>query len=426
MQTETMTNGDKKSDPKDKFRSPLLNFPTMLSRVKRKFRFLAERGNALVVRHHLLALCLCFLGIVDGSSQDFEWVRQFGALPSGPAVDEALATAARDGNIYVVGSTGGIFAGEGSVGATDAFLRKHDASGNVLWTRQFGTAFADVATAVSVDSTGIYVAGYADGVFPGQSSPGGRDAFVRKYDADGNVIWTRQFGTFSTDFASAILADSTGVYVAGFAYSLTAALPGQTSSGGLFDAFLRKYSSDGVEIWTRQFGSNGDDAAAGIGVDSTGVYVVGEVGGALPGQTSAGGHRDAFVRKYDGGGTEVWTRQFGTTAYDSVTTIAVDSTGVYLAGLTDGILPGQTSAGSRDAFARKYDADGNIVWTRQFGTSGVDQGSGISVDSGAVYVTGTVGVGGALPGQTSVGGSDAFLRRYDADGNIVWTRQFVV
>ena len=38
-------------------------------------------------------------------------------------------------------------------------------------------------------------------------------------------------------------------------------------------------------------------------------------------------------------------------------------------------LPGQTSAGGRDTYLRKYDANGNEFWTRQFGTAGMDAGS---------------------------------------------------
>ena len=61
----------------------------------------------------------------------------------------------------------------------------------------------------------------------------------------------------------------------------------------------------GQEIeWIRQFGSSSDDRAFGIAVDGTGVYVAGEVFGALPGQTSAGG-RDSFVAKLSRSGAQV-------------------------------------------------------------------------------------------------------------------------
>lgn len=64
---------------------------------------------------------------------------------------------------------------------------------------------------------------------------------------------------------------------------------------------------------------------------------MGNTNGALPGQTNLGGE-DAFVRKYDSGGNVVWTKQVGTSASDRFWSIAADATGVYLAGRTEGSL----------------------------------------------------------------------------------------
>ena len=57
---------------------------------------------------------------------------------------------------------------------------------------------------VGTDGLGnAHVVGYTDGEFPGQTSSGSTDAFVRKYDANGNEVWTRQFGTSAQDLALA-------------------------------------------------------------------------------------------------------------------------------------------------------------------------------------------------------------------------------
>ena len=49
-------------------------------------------------------------------------------------------------------------------------------------------------------------------------------------------------------------------------------------------------------------------------------------------------------------GTEVWTRQFGTTDYDAVYGMASDPKGVVAVGTTHGAFEGQTNAGDRDVF----------------------------------------------------------------------------
>ena len=63
----------------------------------------------------------------------------------------------------------------------------------------------------------------------------------------------------------------------------------------------------------------------------------------------------------------------------------------YVAGYTSYALPGQTSAGSLDAFVVKLDAtdgDDDGGWTRQFGSAGYDYARGIAVDGTGVYVAG--------------------------------------
>ena len=219
--------------------------------------------------------------------------------------------------------------------------------------------------------------GRTDGTLPGQVSSGSSDAFVRKYDTSGSEVWTRQFGTANIDQAYGVSVDASGVYVAG-ATRLT---------GTDIDAFVRKYDTSGNEVWTRQFGALSRlDEAFGISVDASGVYVGGYTAGTLPGQVSSGGTRDAFVRKYDTSGNEVWTRQFGTADRDLAYGISVDASGVYVTGSTRGTFPGQTSSGSGDTFVRKYDTSGTEVWTLQLGTP--SWGRGISVDASGVYVGG--------------------------------------
>jgi len=333
------------------------------------------------------------------------WIRQFGT----PYSDQAFGVAVDSSGEYVVGTTCGAFPGQPSIGDCDAFIRKLDPAGSELWTVQFGSAGPATDSASALDASGnVYVAGSTDGTFPGQTRVGGTDAFVRKYDGDGNVQWTRQFGTPSNEQAYAIAADASSVYVVGYTEGL---LPG--AGGSVFDAFVRKYDGDGNVQWTRQFGSSTSyDWALAVTLDASGVYVAGYTQGALPAQSYLGSY-DAFVRKYDTSGNELWTHQFGTSNQDQVTGIAPDDSGVYLSGFTYGSFPGGNSAGYADAFVRKYDPSGDEEWTRQFGTSSFDWASGVAADSSGVYLTGT------LSGAT-------FVRKYDASGGLQWTRELGV
>jgi outer membrane protein assembly factor BamB len=139
------------------------------------------------------------------------------------------------------------------------------------------------------------------------------------------------------------------------------------------DAFIRKFDATGKELWTRQISTatDADDQIRGIALDGSDLYVAGSTADALEGQTSAG-NADAFVRKYDSNGKEVWTRQFGTSSFDQARATAVHASGFYLAGVTAGALAGQTSAGANYVFVRKYDKMGKEQSTRQIGTVNKD------------------------------------------------------
>lgn len=227
----------------------------------------------------------------------------------------------------------------------------------IQWTRQFGTTGTDAANAVATAPNAVYSAGeVTNGAFPGVTNAGRTDAFVTKLDLDGNLIWSRQFGTSEADIAHGVAADATGVYVVG---ETRAGLQG--ASAGEADIFVRKYDPNGNVLWTRQFGGPADDIAYGAAVDSTGLYVAGQFAGVLPGQTGNGaGNVDGFVRKYDFSGNELWTRQFGTVDADEVFGIAVDSSGVYVMGDTGGELVAPRVGGT-DIFVRKFDTSGNTV-----------------------------------------------------------------
>jgi hypothetical protein len=330
-----------------------------------------------------------------GAAPQHQWTRQFGTTNT----DYGRSVAVDDTGVYVTGHTYGDLRGTNQ-GGLDVFVRKYNTDGRHQWTRQFGTTNTDYGRSVAVDDTGVYVTGTTLGDLRG-TNRGGADVFVRKYNTDGRHQWTRQFGTTDTDYGRSVAVDDTGVYVTGHTYG---DLRG-TNQGGA-DVFVRKYNTDGRHQWTRQFGTTDNDYGFSVAVDNPGVYVTGHTYGDLRG-TNLGG-ADVFVRKYNTDGRHQWTRQFGTTAYDIGISVAVDNTGVYVTGYTEGDLRG-TNQGGADVFVRKYNTDSRHQWTRQFGTTDNDIGISVAVDGTGVYLTGQTS--GDLRG-TNQGFEDVFVRKY--------------
>jgi hypothetical protein len=288
----------------------------------------------------------------------------------------------------------------------NAFVRKYDEDGAILWERR--TRDSD-ATGIAVDMKGnVVVAGSTRGDLAGNNE-GGPDAYVRKYSKDGAVLWTRQFGSAQYDSVNAVCVDADGnIYVAGYV--------------GWGRAFLRKYSPFGAKIWTEGFDEAGIHLLFAVAADSEGnVFVAGSTEGDLAGTNQ--GYRDAFVRKYNASGAMQWTRQFGTDDDDVVYGVAIDGTGAAIvAGYTGGSFPGFSNLGGIDAFVRKYSSSGQLMMTDQFGAAYHDVATSISTDpANNFYVAGsTEGTLGSRP----AGGIDAFVRKYASNNAPVWLRQF--
>jgi beta-propeller repeat-containing protein len=375
-----------------------------------------RRSVAMVATLTALIAITGFPGSLPAYGDEAAWTRQFGTN----GLDEAKAIAADgEGATYVVGETFGTLPGQTPGGTLDAFVRKYDPAGQEMWTRQFGAWERDIAWGVAIDRLGsAYVVGQTEGTLPAQHSAGGWDAFIRKYDSSGTELWTRQFGGGGADIVSGVAVGPSGdLYVVG---TTSSALPGQAQAGS-FDAFVRHYDAAGQEVWTRQFGTSPGDNARRVAVDQDGqVMVVGSTEGALPGQFSAGGF-DVFVSMFQADGRQLWTRQFGSTGDDFGVAIGTDRYGaISVAGSADRALPGGTAGTS---FLRHFDVAGTVLWTDQFGTGQSDDAWDVAVDGdGVSYLVGTTEH--VLPGQRSAGRLDAFVRKYSVDGKELWTRQY--
>jgi hypothetical protein len=279
----------------------------------------------------------------------------------------------------------------------------------LTYATYLGGGSGDNGKAIAVDSAGnIIAAGSTDSSnfpmqAPADSAFGGREAFVTKIGAAGNVlVYSTYLGGTSGDEGHALALDSSGAaYVGGFTNStdFPVLTPFQATSGGGGDGFLAKLSPTGALTFATYIGGNSYDTVLGLAIDSTGVYLTGDAGsGDFPGARGGAG---AFVTKFNlAGSTQIYCRTVpysGGFSPSGAAGVAVDSSGAaYIAGTaypglatTAGVVQ-PAYAGGTDAFAAKLNPAGT-AWSyiTYFGGNDNDSATGIAVDgAGRAHVAG--------------------------------------
>jgi len=327
------------------------------------------------------------------------------------------------GNCYSTGYTYGNLDGEIKTGYTDTYIVKYNKNAKKQWTKLLGAAESSTyGQGIAIDSAGnCYITGYTEGNLDGQIKTGKGDAFIAKYDRNGNKQWTNLLGVAKrhTDGRDIVIDSAGNAYITG---TTEGNLDGEIKTGEA-DAFIVKYDTNGNKQWTKLLGATGSYAAGNdIAIDSAGnCYITGWTDGNFDGQTKAG-YIDAFIVKCDRNGNKQWTKLLGAAESSNYGNgIVIDSAGnCYITGEIDR----ESTIGDIDAFIVKYDTNGNKQWMKLLGVAKrhID-GKGIAIDSvGNCYITGDIG--GNRDRQTKIVKWDAFIVKYDANGNKQWMKLF--
>ncbi|MBA3682931.1 MAG: T9SS type A sorting domain-containing protein [Bacteroidetes bacterium] len=336
------------------------------------------------------------------------------------------------------------------------------------WAKQVGGVGNDKAKTIVVDALGnVYNAGGFSGnvdMDPGLgtftlTSLGAEDIFISKLDAAGNFIWAKQIGGSQQNYISSIVLDAANnIYATGYFNGTVDFDPGagisNLSSNGNSDAFILKLDANGNFLWANSTGGTGNDYGIDITTDPSGnIYTCGSYTGTVDFDPSAAtlnqssnGMQDVFISKSDGNGLLTWAKSIGGSSFDLSRSIAVDVTGNvvvtgYHAGVSD-LDPGPASytlsSLGYDAFILKLDQAGNFIFAKQFDniySSSGNMSSALTLDaSGNIYTAGNFsgaadmdpGAGNFIlscSGGLSVGASNTFISKLDANGNFVWAKK---
>ncbi len=340
---------------------------------------------------------------------------------------------------------------------TDAFVTKFSANGaSLVYSTYLGGDNLDVGRDIVVDSAGCaYVTGSTrSSDFPtvnalqAAHAGGVVDAFLAKLDASGSsLVYSTYLGGSGDDLGHGVAIDSAGRgHVTGSTNSPnfpTANAHQGSFGGGNVDAFLARFEADGASLAFSTYlggggtGGAGTDAGYEIAVDASGNAVVtgwtfsSSFPTVNPIQSSLGGNADAFVARFDSGGTCVFATYLGGSGADFGRDVAVDAAGdAYVVGETASANFPTTSAayqktrpGASDAFVAKIDfGAGALAYSTYLGSKGDDYGYGIAVDgAGRAHVAGITGdkkfpVLNAVQ-ATLRGATDAFVTKLNSSGS---------
>jgi hypothetical protein len=252
-----------------------------------------------------------------------QWDRNYGGLDL-EQLHSLLQTA--DGGLLISGTsysdTGGHKTAP-SWGGRDIWILKTDANGNIEWDKDYGGTDYEWTAAICPAAGGGYLiaCGSESGIGGNktEASYGSEDYWVVRIDSNGTVLWDKTFGGTYLDFATSVVPTADGGFLMG-GWSRSPTSGNKTHPGfGNDDFWIVKIDSMGNQQWDQAYGGSSSDFLFSIAPAFDGGYMLGGVSysGADGNKTDPGwGLSDLWVVRIDSVGNKLWDHAYGGTAQD--------------------------------------------------------------------------------------------------------------
>jgi hypothetical protein len=371
----------------------------------------------------VLAILLPVSLVLAQPAPVIEWQKSFGGTV-GETANSVLQTT--DGGFAFAGYTkskdGDV---SGNNGATDFWVVKLDAAGNLLWQQSLGGSDHEAQWDFQQTSDGGFIVSGQSKSANGDITvnKGAEDYWLVKLDAAGTIIWQKTYGGSGMDEAYAAREISTGGYiVAGYSESNDGDV---TGNHGEIDYWVLRLDADGNLIWQRSLGGSGEDEAYYVQETNDGGFViVGESESTDGDVTGNHGEGDYWVVKLNASGYFLWQKSFGGSSVDYPRMVKqTGDGGLVIAGWTssvDGDVTG--NKGDTDYWVIKLNEAGVLQWQKCLGGSDYDFAFGIdpTADNGFIVTGYTHSSDGDVTGHH--GSTDYWLVKLDATGNLMWQK----
>ena len=269
-----------------------------------------------------------------------------------------------------------------NAGASDFWILKLDASGNISWQKSFGFSGADDGISIiETNDNGYLITGVLDVTASGglgtsktfATKHAGGDYWAIKLNATGDKQWSKFYGGTFTDTPNDVIQTSDNGYI----------LVGSSDSDdvdisnnkGSYDFWAIKISETGTLQWEKSFGGSEIDEASGITNTNDGNYIiVGDTRSNDINVSKNNGAADLWVIKISPLGELIWEKTFGGNSFDVARSITKTQDNGYLISGSSRSSNGDVSNnnGQNDAWILKIDADANLQWQKTIGGTDID------------------------------------------------------
>ncbi len=248
-------------------------------------------------------------------------------------------------------------------GITYMYLVKVDANGNMLWTKTYGSA---------MNSVGRFIYPAPDGSFLllGYTGTADYDVYLVNIDANGNEQWYKTYGdAVSYEYGYSLCPTSDGGYaLVGTQDNMNASAP---------QAYLVRIDVNGNMQWTKTYGGSGQDSGRAILLaPDGGFYLLGRT------DSFGNGNYDMYLVKTDSSGNELWYKTYGTQHGDNgMDMLFMPDGGLMLLGHADNGIEFITIAPAvftdDGLYLVRVDSAGTELWSTSYGTTGYEYGNSI-------------------------------------------------
>ncbi len=254
-----------------------------------------------------------------------------------------------------------------------------------------GGSLDDFAYNVIEDKFGNYA------VVGSTKSYGNGDAFLTKWNKDGEMLWFKTYGGNNNElFYNVINTDDNGYLLMGVAASYSSSE----------DALLIKVDSGGVVQWSKTLGGSSMNEFFYRGVQlENGNFVL---GGTY--QSAGSGREDCYLIKLDKNGNLIWSKIYGNARYNVITGLAVNKDGSI-------VFSSSYENPYGELAIMKVDSNGNVLWNKLFGGSEPEAAYDLTIgEDGNIYMVGTY--------RPTSNNMDMCIASFDQSGNARFVKTF--